>query len=135
MVKFLRRSSKRYKKLGRGRKKKQKWNKPKGRDNKMREKRRGCPVVVSIGYRTGKRLRGTLQGKKPIIVKNISDLKKIQENEIAVMGRIGKKRKIEIAQKAKEMKISFFNLNLKKTLKTQNKKKGIDGGNANEPKA
>jgi len=38
MKKFLRRTWSRYSKLGRKRKKKQKWRKPTGRDNKMREK-------------------------------------------------------------------------------------------------
>ena len=35
---FLRVDSARYSKLGKGRRKLQKWRKPKGRDNKMREK-------------------------------------------------------------------------------------------------
>jgi len=45
---FLRRLTNRYLKLGKKRKKKQKWRKPKGRHNKMREKERGYPAVVSI---------------------------------------------------------------------------------------
>ncbi len=50
-AKFLRRTWTRHSKLGRGRKKKQKWNSPKGRHSKTREKRRGYPVSVSIGYK------------------------------------------------------------------------------------
>jgi ribosomal protein L32E len=38
--KFLRRIWSRYSKLGKKRKKKQVWRKPRGRDNKMREKRK-----------------------------------------------------------------------------------------------
>ena len=49
--KFLRRTWSRYSKLGKQRKKKQIWKAPKGRDNKMREKRKGYPAVVSIGYK------------------------------------------------------------------------------------
>ena len=49
--KFLRRTSNRYGKLGKNRRKKQVWKKPRGRDNKMREKRRGYPQVVSIGHK------------------------------------------------------------------------------------
>ena len=56
--KFLRRIWKRYSKLGRKRKKEQKWRRPKGRDNKMREKRRGYPITVRIGYRGEKKERG-----------------------------------------------------------------------------
>jgi len=51
MKKFLRRTWNRYTKLGRKRKKKQKWRRPTGRDNKMREKRRGYPKIVSVGYK------------------------------------------------------------------------------------
>ena len=69
MRKFLRRTSNRYSKLGRKRKKKQVWRKPKGRDNKMREKRRGYPAVVSIGYKKGKH-------KTQIIINNVKDLEK-----------------------------------------------------------
>lgn len=48
--KFKRRTWSRYSKLGRKRKKKQVWRKPTGRDNKMREKRKSYPKVVSTGY-------------------------------------------------------------------------------------
>lgn len=134
MVKFLRRSTKRYKKLGWGRKKKQRWKKPTGRDNKMREKRRGYPVVVSIGYGTDKKVRGCLDDKKPVLVKTLGDLKKIGEKEIGIMGSIGKKKKIEIVEKAKEMRLTFFNLNIKKFLKNQSKKAKTKEANKNEPK-
>lgn len=127
MVKFLRRSWDRYSKLGKGRKKKQTWRKPTGRDNKMREKKKGYPVVVSIGYGTEKKSRGKLKEKKPVIVKNIKELEKIKENEIAVIGKVGKKKKMEIAKKAKEMKIKIYNMNPEKFLKLNTKKK-------NEPK-
>jgi len=124
MVKFLRRTSNRYSKLGKGRKKKQKWRKPRGRDNKMREKRKGKPAVVSIGYK--KKLRGIIKNKKPIMVRNIKDFEKVKKNEIAVMGNIGKKKKIELAKKAKDMKIQIHNLNIEKFLKENIKKQKTD---------
>ena len=58
---FLRRLTNRYLKLGKKRKKKQKWRKPKGRHNKMREKERGYPAVVSIGYRKNRNERGLIK--------------------------------------------------------------------------
>lgn len=124
MVKaFLRRSWDRYSKLGKGRKKKQKWRKPTGRDNKMREKRRGYPKVVSIGYRTEKKSRGQIENKKPIMIMNVKELEKIGKNEIAIIGNVGKKKKIEIAKKAKEMKVNVYNLNAEKFLKMIEKTK------------
>jgi large subunit ribosomal protein L32e len=119
--KFLRRKNKAYSKLGKGRKKKQIWRKPTGRDNKMREKRRGYPAVVSIGYRGTKISRDTLKNKQPIIIMNISDLKKIKESGIAVIGAVGKKKKLEIAAEAKKMKIEIYNMNPDKFIE-KNKK-------------
>jgi large subunit ribosomal protein L32e len=126
--KFLRRTWSRYVKLGKGRKKKQKWRNPTGRDNKMRERRKGRPPVVSIGYRSDKKIRGTLQEKIPQVIMNIKDLSKVQKNQIAYLGNVGKKKKIEIANKAKEMKIEFYNLNIdsflkKNKIKTKENKK------------
>ena len=122
MVKFLRRTWNRYSKLGKRRKKKQVWRRPTGRDNSMREKRKGYPVVVSIGYRSKKELRAKLKNKISVKVYNVKDLEKIKENEIAMVGNIGKKKKIEIAKKAKEMKIEIYNMNPKKFLALNDKK-------------
>lgn len=122
--KFLRRTWNRYSKLGKGRKKKQVWRSPKGRDNKMREKRKGYPVVVSVGYKKPEKLRTIIEDKKPILVMNFKDLEKIGKNEIAIIGKVGNKKKIELVKKAKEMKIKIHNVNIKSFLKdVENKKK------------
>jgi len=125
-LKFLRRNSSRHSKIGHLRKKKQKWRRPTGRDNKMREKRRGYPKVVSIGYSKDKSLRETIDGKKPIVIRNVENLNKIK-NELVIVGAVGKKKKLEIVKKAKEMKINIYNVNEKKFLKKAEKKpKKID---------
>jgi len=121
--KFLRRVWSRYSKLGKRRKKKQVWRKPKGRDNKMREKRKGYPVVVSIGYKRDTKSRGKIQDKQIVIIRNTKDLEKIKKNQISIIGKIGKKKKIEIAEKAKEKKIQIYNLNTEKFLKKKIKPK------------
>lgn len=108
---FRRRIWSRYSKLGKGRRKKQKWRKPKGRDNKMREKRRGYSAVVSIGYK--KRESDRL---KPIIVRNLNDLSKVEKKQTIIIGKVGRKKKIEIVKKAKEMKLSLQNVNVEKFL-------------------
>ena len=115
--KFLRRTWSRYSKLGRKRKKKQVWRRPTGRDNKMREKRKGYPAVVSIGYKKAKD-----EHKKIVKINNLKDLDKIQKDEIIILGKMGKKKKIEIARKAKEKKIEISNLNIEKFLKSIEKK-------------
>jgi len=108
--KFLRRDTARYSKLGKGKKKKQIWRRPTGRDNKMREKRKGYPAVVSVGYKKQHRVQ-------PFSVFTIKDLEEAKGKEMIILGNIGKKKKIEIASKAKELKIKFSNFNPDKFLK------------------
>lgn len=139
MVKFLRRDWNKYSKLGKRRKKKQRWKKPTGRDNKMREKVKGHPVVVSIGYSTDKSVRGKIKKKKPIIVNNLKDLENIKQDEIAIIGSIGKKKKIKIAKKAKDKNIEIHNMNPKKflnSLRVPSKKTKLnkESTNKDEPK-
>lgn len=127
MVKqFLRRDSARLKKLGKNRRKKQKWRNPTGRDNKMREKRRGYAPTVSIGYGTDKKERNKIDGKKIVRVMNMKEFERLNpKNEIALLGKVGMKTKIEIAKKAKEKNISISNLNVERLLKRNNKTKEI----------
>lgn len=106
---FLRRIWSRHSKLGKKRKKKQKWKNPTGRDNKMREKRRGYPAVVSKGYRNNKTERGKVTGKVPIRVHNEKDLKGIGKNSIVIIGKVGEKRKLELMKKLTEMKAEIQN--------------------------
>jgi ribosomal protein L32E len=120
--KFLRRGWERYSKTGLRRKKKQVWRRPHGRDNKMREKRGGYGPVVSIGYKQQKELRGKIDDKKVVMVNNLKDLAKIQKNEIAVLGKIGNKKRLEIAKKANESNIPIQNLNIRVFLKKNSKK-------------
>jgi len=122
-IKFLRRVGNRFSKLGKGRRKKQKWRRPTGRDNKMREKRKGYPAIVKIGYKQDVKTRGEIKAKKPIMIMNVNDLEKIKKNEIGIIGHMGKKKKIELAKIAKEKKIKVYNLNSEKFLKKVEKVK------------
>ncbi len=122
-MKFLRRLTRQYSKLGRKRKSKQVWRKPKGRDNKLREKRKNRGPVVSIGYRTEKTGRGKINGKSVVTVMNAKELNKVGKNEIIIVGKVGKKKKSEIVKKANEMKIEIQNINTRKFLKKLENKK------------
>jgi large subunit ribosomal protein L32e len=117
MPKFLRHTAHKYSKLGLRRKKKKVWRRPTGRDNKMREQRRGHPALVAIGYSTDKKTRGNIMGKTPVRINNLSQMEKINKNDIAMLGNVGMKKKIEIAKKAKEMNIEIYKLNIDKFLK------------------
>jgi len=113
--KFLRRKTHAHSKLGKRRKNKQKWRRPTGRDNKMREKRKGTPAVVSIGYKKASK-------EKVILVSNLAELEKTKAKEIKV-GKLGLKKKIVFAKRAKELGIKITNLNISKILKKEKKPK------------
>lgn len=125
---FLRRIWSRHSKLGRKRKNKRNWRKPRGRDNKMREKRRGYPAVVSIGYRK------PVNNEKLITIKNVKDLSLINKNKVGKIARVGKKKKIEIAKKADSMGVEISNLNIKKFLKEIKKKEPVKKDTVKEGK-
>jgi len=110
-MKFLRRTWSRYSKLGKGRKKKQKWRRPTGRDNKMRENKKGHPKVVSVGFRKSNKLK---EENKLITVKNLGELEKVKKGSKIILGHVGKKKKTELMKKAKEMNISIKNIGKKK---------------------
>ncbi len=122
-MKFLRRNWSRHSKLGKRRKNKQIWRKPKGRHNKMRQKERGYSATVKVGYQKDRKNQNKLLGKNPVMVMNVKDLGKIGKNDIAIVGKIGIKKKLEIAKVAKEKKISIFNMNPEKFLDKNSPKK------------
>ncbi|MEM3112811.1 MAG: eL32 family ribosomal protein [Candidatus Pacearchaeota archaeon] len=128
--KFLRRNTTQYLRLGSKRKKLRKWRKPKGRDNKMRLKMKGYPKNVEIGFKKHLHERGRVSGKKPVLISNISDLDKVEQGNIAFMGKMGKKKKIQIAKISIDRKIAFFNFNPQRYLKI-NEKSPLEINNKN----
>ena len=122
MPKFLRHTSHKYSKLGLRRKNKQIWRRPTGRDNKMREQRRGHPAIVAIGYSTDRKERGKVDKKTPVIVRNVNQIANIKKDQIAILGNVGMNKKIEMVKKAKELKVEIHKLNIEKFLKLNQKK-------------
>jgi large subunit ribosomal protein L32e len=117
--KFLRRDWHKYLRLGMKRRKKQKWRKPKGRDNKMRERRRGYSTSPHIGLK-----RNDAYKKDTILLNNFNDLKIAKAGSEVVLGStIGRKKRFEIAREAQKKGIKILNLNVKKFLKSFEEKK------------
>ena len=94
--KFMRTDFRKYSKLGVRRKNKQKYRKAKGIDNKMRLKMKGHLRNVSVGFRSNKKERGLVQELKPILINNLKELKNISKEEIAIIAKIGSKKRKEI---------------------------------------
>ena len=116
--KQLRTNTREYKKLGSNRKKKQKWRRPRGRHNKLRERKAGHRTKPEIGSKKPKS-----EQEKILRIFNIADLDCIKKGQEVVLAKIGKKKKIEIGKKAKENGIVIKNLNLGKLQAEFNKKK------------
>ena len=82
MRKYKRRSTGEFSRLGRGRKKKQVWRKPRGRDNKMREGTKSRPKCPKIGEKKPSKLQGKIRGLDIVKIRKIEDLKKAKDNII-----------------------------------------------------
>jgi large subunit ribosomal protein L32e len=113
-AKFLRIGYTQYSKLGLRRKNKQKYRKAKGGENKQRLKMKGHLRNVSIGFRSEKKSRDLVRGLKPVMIRNISDLKKIKQGEIGIVIKMGDKKRLEIAEYAFKNTIKLQNLNAQK---------------------
>lgn len=119
---FVRKDTFKISRLGKRRKKKQKWRRPRGRHAKLREKRGGHRATPSIGYGAPAKTRGFVDGLKPVLVHTMDQLNQLKAGEIAVIGRVGAKKKIELAKAALSAKIKLLNLNAKKFLEKIEKK-------------
>lgn len=108
---FLRSDIRRHLRLGKKRRKLQKWRMPKGRHNKIRRKRFGYPIQPGIGFSSPRVNSGKVNGLIPVLVHNSRELMKTSKNNIVIIARVGARKKLEIIKKASEMNIPIFNLN------------------------
>ncbi len=108
-MKFIRRGWKFHLKLGKRRKKKRVWRRPTGRDNKMREKRKGRPKIVSVGYKKKKDERGKINGKEIKEIANIKDLGEIKKGDYVIIKKMGKKKRNEIIKECDKKGVVILN--------------------------
>lgn len=126
--KFFRVGTHKFSKLGVKRKKKQKYRKPNGPDNKIRLNLKGRLRKVKIGFKNENVKRGLIKGMMPIRIFNIKDLNKIKNGMIGIVGHIGLKRKKEIAEHVLKNKVNLLNFDAQKILKmVENKIKKSKG--------
>ena len=116
--KFVRQESWRYNRLA------ENWRKPKGKDNKMRKQKSGMPAIVKVGYRGPRAARGLHpSGYTDNVVHNTAELARLDpKKDAARIGRtVGKKKRIDIINKAIELGIKVLNTG-KLVLKKQEEK-------------
>ncbi|MBC7130753.1 50S ribosomal protein L32e [Candidatus Bathyarchaeota archaeon] len=104
---FVRQESWRYDRL------KENWRRPKGIDNKMRQKRKGWPATVSVGYRSPKAARGLHpSGYEEVLVHNLDEIRDInpETQAIRIAHTVGKRTRVMIIAEAKKRNIKILNL-------------------------
>lgn len=105
---FVRQESWRYKRIAVS-----SWRKPKGIDNhQRRQKFRGRPGLVKIGYGGPKVARGLHpSGFTDNLVYNIDDLQKLnpKTDGVRIAHGVGTKKRLEIVAMAVEKKLKIFN--------------------------
>ena len=90
-----------------------KWRRPKGMGNKVRRGRRGKPSMPQVGFGSPKEAHGlSKKGLSEVIISNPKDLESINpKTQVAVIKRtVGKKRKLEILKRAKELSLNISNI-------------------------
>ncbi len=107
--KFLRSDTVRHSRLGKNRKKLQKWRRPRGRHSKIRRKRFGYPCAPSMGYASPRVHAGRIFGLLPRLVHNLRELDALSKADIAIIARVGAKKKIALLKRAQEQGIKVAN--------------------------
>ena len=112
MVRFLRSDTARHSRLGKNRRKLQKWRRPRGMHSKIRRKRFGYPTFPTVGHKSPRATSGLIDGKKPMVVESIAGLSNVGKNNLVVISRrIGAKKRIELLKKIEEMKLDLMKTN------------------------
>jgi large subunit ribosomal protein L32e len=91
---------------------KDRWRRPKGIDNKMRQKRKGWPRTVNVGFRSPKSVRHLHpSGKEEVAVFNVGDLTIVDpETQVArIGGTVGRRKRRSILKEALELGIRILN--------------------------
>ena len=88
------------------------WRRPTGIDNKMRQKRKGWPKSVKVGYGSPKAVRGLHpSGLKEVAVFNVGDLTIVDpETQVArIGGSVGARKRTAIVAEAFNLGIRVLN--------------------------
>lgn len=96
---------------------KDRWRKPKGIDNKKRIRKKWAGKSPNIGYKNDAKLRGLHpSGKKEIRIYKPEDLDNLKDHKdivVRIASCVGKRKRMAILEKAKDMDIRILNYQIK----------------------
>jgi len=87
--------------FGRFKKLKEKWRKPRGIHNKIREGKKG--IKPKIGWKKPEK-------EEIPRIENLNELKNLKAKEIIISSAVGKKKRLEIEKYCKESNIKILNI-------------------------
>jgi len=108
--KFLRQETVRYLRLGKKKKSLRKWRLPRGKQSKIRLHRFSYPPMPTVGYKSPRKEAGKIHGLIPKLVHNLRELESLSKDNIAILAKVGAKKKLELIKKADELKIKILNV-------------------------
>lgn len=91
---------------------KKSWRRPRGRDNKMKRGEKAKGKRPSVGYGAPRNLRFLHpSGFREVLIANVNDLSRLNPKKDAarIISTVGQKKRLEIINKAKELKIKVLN--------------------------
>lgn len=122
MKRFRKQEACRYKRVGEG------YRRPRGFHSKMREHRKGNLPLAEVGYRAPSSTRGMHpSGLMEILVHNLDELLKVPKGfAVRIASGVGIRKKIKIAEKAKDLGLKILNVPRKTEKKGKEKEKDTE---------
>ncbi|MCL4376052.1 hypothetical protein M1558_00985 [Candidatus Parvarchaeota archaeon] len=103
-MEFTKHDAKKLKRVGNS------WRKPTGKKNKTKVGKKGHKKMPSKGFMSPASKRGKIAGKIPVRIFNLKDVEKLNDANIAVIGKaVGALKRKLIYEKCKEKKIMVIN--------------------------
>ena len=107
--KFLRQDWHKKIKIGSKVKRKRKWRAAKGRHSKIRLGRAGHTSKPKIGWGADRKIKGKINNMEIVRVENLMQLEKVEKGEGVIVGKVGRKKRQEILEKAKARGLKIIN--------------------------
>ncbi len=95
---------------------KDRWRKPRGIDNKKRIRKKSAGPSPNIGYKNPEQIRHLHpSGKREVLVENAEQVEALKGQDVVlrIAGKVGKKKRIEIAEKAKALGLRIVNFTVR----------------------